>query len=636
MGFHVSPTEQQGHYRYDPTALDQQGPARLFPHAGEDGVWRYVLTQMRHNLLAQGQLSEPWSLLLRQLEQTNQQLEQAWSQFATLLVDFKLLQSGWFNVNLPPNEQFDTAFVRERRAMTAVLLAAKTTARLYTETTARRSQFYQVLEALGRIRPVVSRIHERDGGLSDREFVRQRLAGQNPMALRQLQSADQAWLQTWEQADSKASVDLVEAAAASRLFVADYPLLERLAPADLQAGRYVGSPIAVFYRAETGLEPVLIQVEPGRFATPTQPNRDRWMQAKLFVQTADVTYHELIVHLCDTHLAMEAFAIATPRQLPATHPVYRLLRPHFRFLLAINTRGNAILLGEGAAIDKLMAPTRAASLAIINQAYRSRSFQDYALPTVIAQRGIEPDVLPEFPYRDDALLLWEAIARYVTRFLQRYYPDDQAVQQDPYLQAWAAELGAPLDSRPSTEFPQAPDWLPSEWLHQTRLIPDPLPVYPRVPDFPPAVGADTQVGLLTSVQQLIEIATQVIFTCGPQHAAVNFSQFDYVGYAPNAPLALYDRPDTASSFHQLLPGADQDLGQMELAFALSGIRWGRLGSSALMQFVEAGDRQALAQLQAELLDIEAKINTRNQQRLAHSGVEYPYLLPSRIPNSINI
>lgn len=635
MGFHVSPTEQQGHYRYDPTALNQQGPARLFPHAGEDGVWRYVLTQMRHNLLAQGQLSEPWSLLLRQLEQTNQRLDQAWSQFATLLVDFKILQSGWFNVNLPPNEQFDTAFVRERRAMTAVLLAAKTTARLYTETAARRSQFYQVLEDLGRIRPVISRIHERDGGLSDREFVRQRLAGQNPMALRQLQAADQAWLQTWEQADSKASVDLIQAAAASRLFVTDYPLLEKLTPADLQAGRYVGSPIAVFYRAETGLEPVLIQVESGRFATPTQPDSDRWMQAKLFVQTADVTYHELIVHLCDTHLAMEAFAIATPRQLPATHPVYRLLRPHFRFLLAINTRGNAILLGEGAAIDKLMAPTRAASLAIINQAYRSRSFQDYALPTVIAQRGIEPDVLAEFPYRDDALLLWEAIARYVTRFLQRYYPDDQTVQQDPYLQAWAAELGAPLD-RPSTEFPQAPDWLPSEWLHQTKLLPDPLPGYSRVPNFPPAVGAEAQAGLLTSVQQLIEIATQVIFTCGPQHAAVNFSQFDYVGYAPNAPLALYDRPDTASSFHQLLPGADQDLAQMELAFALSGIRWGTLGSSELMQFVEAGDRQALAQLQAELVDIEAKINTRNQQRLAASGVEYPYLLPSRIPNSINI
>ncbi|MBW4583509.1 MAG: lipoxygenase [Tildeniella nuda ZEHNDER 1965/U140] len=638
MGFHVSPTEQQGHYRYDPTALGERGPARLFPHAGEDGVLRYVLSQRRHNLLAQGQISEPWSLLLRELEQMSQTLDQGWAQVATLLVDFKILQSGWFNVNLPPNEQFDTEFVQERRAMTAVLLAAKTTAKLHTNTDVRRSRFYQVLEDLGRTHPVVSPIHERHNGLSDREFARQRLAGQNPMALRQFQQADQALLQTWaDQVNANGdSVDLVQAAAENRLFVAAYPLLEQLTSADLQSGRYVGSPIALFYRAATGLEPVLIQVEPGRLATPTQIDTDRWMQAKLFVQTADVTYHELIVHLCDTHLAMEAFAIATPRQLPKTHPVYRLLRPHFRFLLAINTRGNTILLGEGAAIDKLMAPTRAASLGLINQAYRERSFQDYALPTVITQRGITSDVLPEFPYRDDALLLWEAIARYVTRYLQRYYPDDQAVQQDPYLQAWAAELGAPLDSRPSTEFPQAPTWLPSEWLQQTRLNPDPLPTYPRVPDFPPAIGADSQVGSVTGLQQLIDIATQVIFTCGPQHAAVNFSQFDYVGYAPNAPLALYDRPDTATSFRQLLPAADQDLAQMELAFALSGIRWGVLGSSELMQFVDAGDRQTLAQFQADLAAIELKINARNQQRLADSGVEYPYLLPSRIPNSINI
>ena len=646
MGFH-SPLESQGHYRYDPTALEQQGPARLFPHAGEDGLLRYIVTQLRRNAVAQGRLSEPWSLLLRQLERTNQTLDQVWSQVSTLLVDFKWLQSGWFNVTLPPNEQFNAAFVRERRTMTAVLLAAKTAAKIYATPAARRSQFYQVLETLGRARPVVSQIHERDGGLSDREFARQRLAGQNPMVLRQVRSSDQALLQVWADAVQAQGnpVDLVEAAAVKRLFVADYPLLQDLTPADLQPGRYVGSPIAVFYRAETGLEPVLIQVEQGRLITPGA-DVDRWMQAKLCVQTADVTDHELIVHLCDTHLAMEAFAIATPRQLPTTHPVYRLLRPHFRFLLAINTRGNAILLGEGGAIDQLLAPTRMASLALINQAYRARSFQDYALPTLITQRGIEPDVLAEFPYRDDALLLWGAIERYVTRFLQRYYPDDQAVQHDPYLQAWAAELGAPLDSRPLAEFPQAPAWLPSEWVSQVNLNPDPLPTYPRVPGFPPVAGAEPRSGALqsetlrsnalSSRQQLIDITTQVIFTCGPQHAAVNFSQFDYVGYAPNAPLSLSSRPDTVASAQQLLPTADQDLGQMELTFALSGIRWGTLGSTALSQFVDRGDRQILEQFQADLADIEVKINTRNQQRLGTSGVEYPYLLPSRIPNSINI
>ncbi|XHX81123.1 MAG: lipoxygenase family protein [Stenomitos frigidus ULC029] len=651
MGFH-SPLESQGQYRYDPTALEQQGPARLFPHAGEDGLLRYVLTQLRRNLVAQGRLSEPLSLLLHQLERTTQTLDQAWSQVSTLLVDFKWLQSGWFNVTLPPDEPFDTAFVRERRTMTATLLAAKTAAKVHADPVERRSQFYQVLENLGRVRPAVSQIHERDGGLSDREFARQRLAGQNPMVLRQVRPSDQGFLQAWADAVQAQgnSMDLVQAAAAKRLFVADYPLLENLTPTDLQPGRYVGSPIAVFYRSETGLEPVLIQVDQSRLVAPGA-DADRWMQAKLCVQTADVTYHELVAHLGDTHLAMEAFAIATPRQLPMTHPVYRLLRPHFRFLLAINTRGNAILLGEGAAIDQLMAPTRAASLGIINRAYRERSFQDYALPTVIARRGIEPEILPEFPYRDDALLLWEAIERYVTRYLQRYYPDDESVQHDPYLQAWTAELGAPLDSRPSTEFPQAPAWLPSEWVSQVKLNPDPLPTYPRVPGFPPVAGAEPGSGAprsethqpealrsntLSSLQQLIDIATQVIFTCGPQHAAVNFSQFDYVGYTPNAPLALYSRPDMADSVQQLLPAADQDLGQMELTFALSGIRWGTLGSTALSQFVDRGDRRVLEQFQADLADIEGKINARNQQRLATSGIEYPYLLPSRIPNSINI
>ncbi len=633
MGFHVSPTEQQGHYRYDPTALDQQGPARLFPHAGEDGIVQYVLTQLRHNLVERGQLSQPWSLLLRQFEQTNQQLDQAWSRVTTLLADLEVFQSGWFNANLPPDEQFNANFVRERRAMTTVLLAAKAAAKLHGKTTDRRSQFYQVLENLGRVRPVVSQIQTRDGGLSDREFARQRLAGQNPMALRQVNQADQPLLQSWaEQLRLDGNpIDLVQAAANQRLFIADYPLLQQLTSTDLQPGRYVGSPIAMFYRTNEGLEPALIQVERSRVFTPT--DTDDWMRAKLFVQTADVTEHELIVHLCHTHLAMEAFAIATPRQLPATHPVFRLLRPHFRFLLAINTRGNDILLGEGAAIDQLMAPTRAASLALINQAYRTRSFQDYALPTNISQRGVGTDVLPEFPYRDDAVLLWDAIARYVTRYLQRYYPDDQAVQHDPYLQAWSAELGNPLNSRPLAEFPQAPSWLPSDWLNETKLSPVALPSYPRVPDFP-AVGSAP--GKLTSLQQLIDIATQVIFTCGPQHAAVNFSQFDYVGYTPNAPLALYSRPDTATSLVELLPSPDQDLAQMELAFALSGIRWGQLGSSELIQFIDGGDRQMLAQFQADLAAIEVKINARNQQRLADHGVEYPYLLPSHIPNSINI
>lgn len=222
-----------------------------------------------------------------------------------------------------------------------------------------------------------------------------------------------------------------------------------------------------------------------------------------------------------------------------------------------------------------------------------------------------------------------AIARYVTHYLQHYYRDDTAVQQDPYLQAWSAELGDPLDAHPTTEFPQVPSWLPKEIAVQAGLESESLPFYPRVPGFPKA-------GELSTLQQVIDIATQIIFTCGPQHAAVNFSQFDYVGYAPNAPFAAYCRPDVCTSLEQLLPSPEQELGQIELAFALSGIRWGKLGSSELIPFSDVSDRQALEQFQSDLAAIEREINTRNQRRLETSGIQYPYLLPSRIPNSINI
>ncbi|MGA7935402.1 MAG: lipoxygenase family protein [Kovacikia sp.] len=652
MGMQVPPTEQQGHYRYNPTALDQKGPARLFPYAGEDGVLRYVLTQLRHNLLAQGKLSQPWTLLLQQLERSGRQLNNGWSLVSTFLVDLEIFQSGWFNFNLPPDEQFSVDFVRQRRTMSKVLLAAKGAAKPLTskdpdaDRLLPRSRFYEMLEARGQVeyqvdpptRPLIAKIFERDGELSDREFARQRLAGQNPMVLRRVQPADQPSLQPWlhqsHTLTDGSPLDLTQAADANRLFVADYPILQHLTDSDLQPGRYVGSPIALFYRADTGLEPVLIQLQKGRVVKPTHaPGAvDDWMRAKLYVQTADVTFHELISHLCYTHLAMEAFAIATPRQLPASHPLHRLLRPHFQFLLAINTRGNAILLGEEAAIDELMAPTRNASLSLIDRAFRERPFQDYALPTDIQRRGVGAEFLPEFPYRDDALLLWEAISRYVTRYLQRYYPDDRAVQQDTYLQSWGAELGVPLDaSRSYSEFPQAPSWLPKDWVTSTGLNLEHLPFYPRIPEFP-----SMQAGELLSLQQLIEIATQIIFTCGPQHAAVNFSQFDYVGYVPNAPFALYSRPDTSAGLEDLLPPSAQEMDQMALAFALSGIRWGQLGSPELIRFQDGGDRRILEQFNHELEEIEDTITHRNQQRLANSGIEYPYLLPSRIPNSINI
>ncbi len=222
MAFYNPPRRSQGQYRYDPTALSQAGPARIFPHAGEDGLLRYVSTVWGQTLVDQGRLSQPWSLLAEQMEQRFQDLEQVWFYLTTQLVDLKVFQSGWFNGELPPNEQFDANFVQLRRRMIGALRDAQKLAEPAQTIIEGRSLFYASLAHHGQPQPVTLKLHQRDEGLGDREFARQRLAGPNPMVLRRAQATDQPRLQSWAgipcQLSTGEPVNLTQTAASNSLF----------------------------------------------------------------------------------------------------------------------------------------------------------------------------------------------------------------------------------------------------------------------------------------------------------------------------------------------------------------------------------------------------------------------------------
>ena len=66
-------------------------------------------------------------------------------------------------------------------------------------------------------------------------------------------------------------------------------------------------------------------------------------------------FHQLSIHYFSCHAAMEAYAVATIRNLPDPYPILKLLCPHFRYTMAINTAARATLIDDGGIIDYLFA-----------------------------------------------------------------------------------------------------------------------------------------------------------------------------------------------------------------------------------------------------------------------------------------
>ncbi len=342
----------------------------------------------------------------------------------------------------------------------------------------------------------------------DGEFARQFLAGVHPNFLRRCRQYPSRFPAAGFEGALGDPEDLAKEIEDGRVFMADYSLLTDIGP-HLLDGHYLAAPVVLLHRPahdqrddqrdDSTLMPIAIQLEDqGPVFTPNDFPND-WMLAKMWARLADTNVHQIVSHFLMTHSVPEAFCIAMHRQLSPAHPVYMLLYPHTKNTIAINTVARQVLLNPGGMIDTAMS-IGGGQFELMRRAWARDSLATRMhFVADLAERGLDDAaLLPHYPYRDDGMLLWHAISAYVADIVGCYYATDADVGADGELQAWIADL-----------------------------VDNGLP------------GCDLT-RQFDSITQLRDLLTALIFNVTAVHSAMNFHQYEYLGFIPNCPSMLQE------------------------------------------------------------------------------------------------
>ncbi|MCB9661907.1 MAG: hypothetical protein H6726_29980 [Sandaracinaceae bacterium] len=464
--------------------------------------------------------------------------------------------------------------------------------------------------------PADSRAYRDDG-----YFAFRRVGGACPTVISRITSAAElaAKVPTLTDADFQAATGatttLADAIAANRLFVADYVRLqEALRPQHPSNDRdsryrdkYLPAPVLVMYeRPASGstpddLVPVAITADqPGTTPNPMflPADGDAWQIAKTYVEVADNNWHFGIGHLYRCHFMMEAFSLATKRNLPCQHPLRMLLDPHLRFTLFTNVVAYSYFTNTNQLYDRMYAGTLEESRALFTSSVVAGDSALDLLPTRdLAARNMDVG-LARYPWREDALR-WESIARdYVTRVVNVYYANDAAVTADSEVVAFATELRSPS--------------------------------FANVP------------GVFATIDRasLIEALTLAVYTAGAGHSAMHFPMIDLYTYAPTQCESAWSPPirtqaeGTPTRFRQTLPPVTEALEnyyQVEIGHFRYDV-FGDFRDYAIGSLDAV--RPAVDALTTDLAALAASIDARESTAPPRRG--YPYLHPSLVTNSVNI
>lgn len=468
--------------------------------------------------------------------------------------------------------------------------------------------------------------------LRDDIFGWYRVAGPNPMELRRLKTHYSHMFpllnnEVFCDVQSFDDDSLELAQSENRLFVLDYSRISQINISDGsclegKSDMHLYSPRVLFAvpKNATAGAPILpiaiycdAQSDVMHTASKNYSSESAWQAAKLTVQVTDAYVHETVHHFARTHLLMESIICATHRSLASTHPIMKLLTSHFEGTAFINETSLRALLCSGGTIDRITAPPIEKTRQFAAQSLTSDFNFNDAMPDVdFSNRGVDKDTTPLlcYPYRDDAMDLWNAILNWTTDYIAIFYQSDEDVKQDYEIQIWGMETT----------------------------------VNGKIKGF-----GDNELGQIRSKVCLCRTVSMIIFVASVQHGAVNFPQKELMQFVPAMPLAGYAAPPKLFSRHahgdesdvlmyeSMLPKLEQCEEQIRAAELLGVVRYTRLGEYG--KHLDFGGKlvsDALLKFQTRLRELETRIEQRNFSESDADLPVYSFLRPSLIPQSINV
>jgi len=375
---------------------------------------------------------------------------------------------------------------------------------------------------------------------------------------------------------------------------------------------YCANSTALFYVNNNGnFVPIAIQLEPGKekYYFTKHDRANNWKLAKMHYRVAQCNVHEWSYHFLLTHAICEPVCIALFRCLPKSHPIYKLMRPHLQTVVWINTDARHELIPDDMAFNQAFSINAGA---MAKRGFELLRYEDLNIPKLLKKKGLDDKKkLPNYHYRDDSLLIWNALEQHFTSIIMHYYKSDKDITLDHELQDWIRETSEDgigwdeKDKKDCKGFPRS---------FKTRA-------------------------------QLIEFCTTIAFTGSAQHAAVNFGQFQTMKFVPNCPSCMRKKPHPSNEFFvteeeiiDSLPNIEQATTTITGVFALSSwcpedVEEMLLDDDKVLDlFTEYEVKKMEETHKNKMREIEKKIEDRNV------GLKHPYtyLLPSRITKSIAI